>query len=228
MSRSVLARCATTRCTSIPRIRQTRSEYPSYNGDRIIVNKFAYDLSDPQRWDVVVFKYPEDAKTNYIKRLVGLPNERISHSARRYLHGPLDPTNFKIARKSPEKLRAMLQPVYDNDYVVPKMIEDGPAALAAGPPVRAPPWKTSADFKSFKAENPPPVRPGFAIRTSLPVPIQTGQSEGWSLPDGKPFTAPPPSLINDFYAYNDGDLSPGCPPAEKSALGRRFGRRLRT
>src|SRR3954452_21840320 len=27
------------------------SKYPSYNGDRIIVNKFAYDLSDPQRWD---------------------------------------------------------------------------------------------------------------------------------------------------------------------------------
>ena len=72
-----------------------RAEYPSYNGDRIIVNKFAYDLSDPKRWDVVVFKYPEDAQVNYIKRLVGLPNEQF-----RVVHGdiytaPLDSQNFE-------------------------------------------------------------------------------------------------------------------------------------
>jgi signal peptidase I len=56
-------------------------QYPSYNGDRIIVAKFPYDFVDPERWDVVVFKFPNDAKTNYIKRLVGLPNEsvRIRH-----------------------------------------------------------------------------------------------------------------------------------------------------
>ncbi|HEY2881814.1 MAG TPA: signal peptidase I, partial [Pirellulales bacterium] len=52
-------------------------DFPSYNGDRIIVNKFAYDLSDPKRFDVIVFKYPEDSKTNFIKRLVGLPKERL-------------------------------------------------------------------------------------------------------------------------------------------------------
>jgi signal peptidase I len=53
----------------------------SFNGDRILVSKFAYEFSDPERWDVIVFKYPGNAKQNYIKRLVGLPNEliRIRH-----------------------------------------------------------------------------------------------------------------------------------------------------
>ena len=61
------------------------ASYPSYNGDRILVGKFAYELADPQRWDVIVFKFPgdatTDARTNFIKRLVGLPGEtvRIQH-----------------------------------------------------------------------------------------------------------------------------------------------------
>ena len=49
----------------------------TFSGDRILVSKFVYDLPTPQRWDVIVFKYPFNAKQNYIKRLVGLPNEQI-------------------------------------------------------------------------------------------------------------------------------------------------------
>ena len=49
----------------------------SFDGDRILVSKFDYDLAEPSRWDVFVFKYPANAKQNYIKRLVGLPNEEL-------------------------------------------------------------------------------------------------------------------------------------------------------
>ena len=49
----------------------------SFNGDRILVSKFAYEVGDPKRWDVIVFKFPGNAKQNYIKRLVGLPNEKL-------------------------------------------------------------------------------------------------------------------------------------------------------
>ena len=98
-----------------------RAEYPSYNGDRIIVNKFAYDLSDPKRWDVVVFKYPEDCAGELHQAIGRFAERAVPHCARRYLHGSVGFARFqrdaKIARKSPEKLRAMLQPVYDNDYV---------------------------------------------------------------------------------------------------------------
>ncbi|NBP79634.1 signal peptidase I, partial [bacterium] len=86
-------------------------QYPSYNGDRILVSKTAYDLADPERFDVVVFKYPEDAKVNYIKRLVGLPGETIS-----IIDGDLWVSTAgspeEIVRKSPEKLLAMLQEVH--------------------------------------------------------------------------------------------------------------------
>ena len=48
-----------------------------WTGDKILVNKFAYDFGEPERWQVAVFKYPEDTTKNYIKRVVGLPGETI-------------------------------------------------------------------------------------------------------------------------------------------------------
>ncbi len=57
------------------------------DGDFIVVNKFAYGLrmpvlnrklmaiGEPERGDVVVFRYPPDPAVNYIKRLVGLPGD---------------------------------------------------------------------------------------------------------------------------------------------------------
>jgi signal peptidase I len=60
-----------------------------YDGDFIFVNKFAYGLrlpvantklvsvGDPERGDVVVFRLPANPSINYIKRLVGLPGDRI-------------------------------------------------------------------------------------------------------------------------------------------------------
>ncbi|HYL02014.1 MAG TPA: signal peptidase I [Steroidobacteraceae bacterium] len=59
------------------------------DGDFIIVNKYAYGLrlpvlnrkilsvGEPQRGDVVVFRYPLDPSTNFIKRLVGLPGDHV-------------------------------------------------------------------------------------------------------------------------------------------------------
>jgi signal peptidase I len=46
-------------------------------GDRILVQKFAYAVQEPKRYDVVVFKNPEDPQISYIKRLVGLPEEEL-------------------------------------------------------------------------------------------------------------------------------------------------------
>lgn len=61
--------------------RDKKRNQRSFTGDRILVSKFAYELGDPERWDVIVFKFPGNAKQNYIKRLIGLPNEliRIRH-----------------------------------------------------------------------------------------------------------------------------------------------------
>jgi len=46
-------------------------------GDRILVSKFIYKFKEPQRGDVIVFRSPEDQKKDFIKRLIGLPNETV-------------------------------------------------------------------------------------------------------------------------------------------------------
>ena len=46
-------------------------------GDHIIVNKLEYKLNSPERRDIVVFPYPVDPKKDFIKRIIGLPGEKI-------------------------------------------------------------------------------------------------------------------------------------------------------
>lgn len=45
--------------------------------ERIFVNKFAYHFGAVERGDVVVFRYPGDPSKNYIKRVVGVPGDRV-------------------------------------------------------------------------------------------------------------------------------------------------------
>jgi len=47
------------------------------NGDYLIVDELSYRFKDPQRGEVVVFKYPNDISQRYIKRIIGLPGETI-------------------------------------------------------------------------------------------------------------------------------------------------------
>lgn len=47
------------------------------NGEYLIVDEISYRLGDPQRDDVIVFRYPNDKKKFFIKRVIGLPNETV-------------------------------------------------------------------------------------------------------------------------------------------------------
>ncbi len=71
-------------------------------GDFIVVNKYAYGLrlpvlhskvvpiGEPERGDVVVFRYPVDPKVNFIKRLVGLPGDAVTYRDKKlYVNGEL-------------------------------------------------------------------------------------------------------------------------------------------
>jgi signal peptidase I len=52
---------------------------PNYhNGDYLIVDEISYKLNEPQRGDVIVFRYPNNPADRYIKRIVGLPGETVS------------------------------------------------------------------------------------------------------------------------------------------------------
>ncbi len=48
-----------------------------HDGDRIVVDHFAYLLGQVQRGDVVVLKYPLDPSLDYIKRVIGLPGDEV-------------------------------------------------------------------------------------------------------------------------------------------------------
>ena len=86
-------------------------------GHKILVNKFAYEGKDPERWQVIVFKF--NRQRNYIKRLVGLPGETILvKNGDIYING-------EIERKPMDVQEQMWFPIHDT-----KILEAG---LVAAP-----------------------------------------------------------------------------------------------
>lgn len=49
-----------------------------YTGERLLGNKLLYRLHPPRRGDIIVFRYPQDPRKIYVKRVVGLPGETVS------------------------------------------------------------------------------------------------------------------------------------------------------
>lgn len=61
-----------------PFIVSGRSMIPTFQeGQYLIVDEISYHLHDPQRGDVVIFKYPKDPSKYFIKRVMGLPGETL-------------------------------------------------------------------------------------------------------------------------------------------------------
>ena len=55
------------------------SMFPTFHdGEYLIVDEISYIVGTPHRGDVVVFRYPNDTKRFFIKRIIGLPNEEVS------------------------------------------------------------------------------------------------------------------------------------------------------
>jgi signal peptidase I len=192
----------------------------SYNGDRILVNKYVYSFSDPERWDVVVFKFPGDAQMNYIKRLVGLPGETLQ-----VYQGDLFVKNgeasgdgeFHIESKPPDKVLAMRQLVHDTDY--------DPAVLySAGWPLRwsgpegGGAWQVSADVdgedltQRYTVDSAPGDMAWIRYRHYVPdfriwSELQAGQRRAAAggpaanLADAA-YRSFVPQLVMDFNAYN--------------------------
>ncbi len=83
-------------------------------GDFILVNKFTYglrlpvantkilELGEPQRGDVVVFRFPKDPKVDYIKRVVGLPGDTVRYVDKTlYINGEAVPVKPEGSYLSP-------------------------------------------------------------------------------------------------------------------------------
>lgn len=99
-----------TRCPSCGNYQPAGGTMPVANGDRILVLKCIYQFFEPKRWDVIVFKNPSEPEVNYIKRLIGLPNETVQIiDGDVYIDG-------QISRKPAKVQGELWTPVYDNDY----------------------------------------------------------------------------------------------------------------
>ena len=79
-------------------------------GDRLMVDKTAFQYRLPRRWEAAVFRCPADMTKPYVKRLVGLPGEVISlNDGDLYING-------EIARKTLDQIRELKLPVFAMDY----------------------------------------------------------------------------------------------------------------
>ncbi len=97
-------------CPSCGNYLSTNDKVPVANGDRILVLKCIYQFFEPKRWDVIVFKNPNEPYINYIKRLVALPGDEIEIiDGDVYIDG-------KISRKPPKVQNELWMTVYNNDY----------------------------------------------------------------------------------------------------------------
>ena len=197
---------------------------PSFKGDRILVMMFPYDLpflpgsSPPERWDVVVFRYPEEPEVSYIKRLVGLPGETI-----RITHGdiyvkPRDGKGYRLERKPLKHQMSMQMSVYDDRY--------RPRALAGRDEwrrwqsVTAGGWKSvDSGLSQYRGEAKSDDQ-WVELRYKHLVP----DPEQWEaiLKDDPLPRNPRSTLITDFYSYNtnlvaDGSNIVGQPRETRSA-----------
>lgn len=54
------------------------SMFPTFHdGEYLIVDELSYSFNEPHRGEVIIFRYPNDTKRFFIKRIIGLPNEEV-------------------------------------------------------------------------------------------------------------------------------------------------------
>ncbi len=180
-----------------------------FAGDRILVNKFPYEFVNPKRWEVVVFKFPEDPKTSYIKRLIGLPGEAISILGGDLFRQAGELAKSEILRKPPDVQRETQILVYDNDAPAWALLDQGfPerwAPVKPSEPEVADPagWKPEPETRSFTIDATQKSAVGESwLRYRHYVPQAVDWQRAFA---GKRIEAAPQLLlIADDYSYNSG------------------------
>jgi len=172
-------------------------------GDRIFVLKYLYAIFEPSRFDVVVFKNPSEPDVNYIKRLIGLPNEQVAlvdgdiftRDARGLSAEALSGASawsgegWRIRRKPERQQRVLWQDVFSSARTPLVTEREGRRWYQS-------PWVGTSDAP-----------------TQEPLPPGGARAGAWSIGDSPVYrfdSASPATLawnealfpVNDYYPYN--------------------------
>ncbi len=129
-------------------------------GDFILVNKFTYgirlpvankkliEIGRPARGDVMVFRFPEDPSLDYIKRVVGLPGDRLEYRNKRLsINGtpvPMKQVDDYLSRERMQFSRRYVETVNSVGHEI-LLDEDAPASVM---PARAYPHAANCNYNS--------------------------------------------------------------------------------
>ncbi len=129
-------------------------------GDFILVNKFTYGirlpvankkliaLNNPGRGDVMVFRFPDDPSLDYIKRVVGVPGDRVEYRNKRLtINGTPVPTRQTDDYLSRERMQFSRRYVETLNGVEHEILldEDAPASMM---PARSFPFSGNCNYNS--------------------------------------------------------------------------------
>lgn len=216
--------------TDIDTVQGAEDEWtPVFKGDRILVNKFPFEFGDPQRWDIVVFKFPEHPQTNYIKRLIGLPGETLRIQQGDVYARKGQDTPLRILRKdNPDKQRDVRILVYNDAFPERRLhklgwperwaavAKDGAPGHIAGWSDDNAGWKHDTVARSFRltpSKGKSKTRSWIRYRHFLP------RGSDWDAAvDGRREELDARSrlqLVADFCGYNATDGNPGVPAIER-------------
>lgn len=200
---------------------------PLAAGDRILVQKYLYELFPPKRFDVVVFKNPELSSQNFIKRLIGLPNEQVWVADGDVFVRPIEKADdgavtpkgeWSIARKPDRTQESLWRPVFSSEFLPLDPERDGRRWFIT-------PWKGV----SWLTEGRRDYRCDTADASSL-----SWDTSGWPITDWVPYNDFPSKFLDprglQLFPVADLRLSAGVKPdqaglrvrASVTALGHEF------
>ena len=182
---------------------------PVFNGDRIVVNK---QVGQFHRFDVVVFKNPEEPYVNYIKRLVGLPSELIQFRQGDVYAKAEGEQEATIRRKADPATQQDIQLlVYDDAHPPQPLLDNGaeerwvPSMYTpsdetmGGWPLREETWKTDPDTRKHQLSNQTPDLQWLRYRHRVPTEAHWKSLESDSR---KSLPSLQPMLVTDYCGFN--------------------------
>jgi signal peptidase I len=132
---------------------------PATWGDHLLVENFSYLVRDPKRWDIAVFRYPLMRERFFVKRVVGLPGERVE------IKGGDLWIDGKIPRKPPAVQETLWRERFDSSKkkITAAFQSTGPWKPLSDREVLASP-KGETTYAQFVAkELGPDLRVGFTV-----------------------------------------------------------------